>query len=155
METEALIEGEEFDRKRGAPSEWSGDTIFRYCTFQDLEADPPSVDGAILCSALARVDHYQVLFNGTLVVNTTFTDCVFRGASFRGTRFIGCTFERCRFIHDNQCSACTFDDCLIVECRFRDCYFEPVTRAGQEPLFSKTRFYGCRETGTAGVERLW
>lgn len=155
VETATLFEERVFDRKRGGPLKWGDDKSFRYCTFEDTDADPYSVDGAIVGSTLERVDLCRVLFNGTLAAATAFSDCVFRGCSMSGVELVACTFERCLLVLDNQLGACTSDDCLVAEGRYESFHFGLAADPEREALIARTRFCGCRQSATTGVEQLF
>ncbi len=146
-----LVEDREFDATTGPPESWK-DAIFSCATFRDLEFEGAGVDGALLYCALERVDWYWGLFNAALIARTNFKDCVFRGCSFRGVDFVECKFERCRFVKDNLGGTCVFDDCRFVECAFDNCEIIPETRPGREPVFTRSRFYGCAQTRSKGLE---
>lgn len=144
-----LIEGQTFDAVTGPPRTWT-DVIFSCSTFRELEIDGAGIDEALVYCTLEKVDWYWGLFNTALVARTNFRDCVFRGCSFRGVDFIECRFENCRFVRDNMDGACAFDDCRLVECVLENCEFVKGARPGSEPLFVKSRFYGCSQKGTRG-----
>lgn len=144
-----LIEGESFGGDAGHPL-WSGEPVFRFCQFDKLNIEGASFEGALLWSALRDIDWYWGLFNTATIVGTRFERCVFRGASFRGARFVKADFIDCRFALDNLGGACLFDDCSLTECRFERCVAE--TAAKPEPLFQRTRLYGCDWSACRGLE---
>lgn len=146
-----LIEGKEYDETTGPPAVWN-DVIFSCCGLRGLEIEGHGIDGALIYCALERVDWYWGLFNAALVARTTFRDCVFRGCSFRGVDFVDGRFENCRFVTDNLGGACDFDDCRLVECVFEGCDVAPETRPGRESVFTRTRFYGCAQRRSRGLE---
>ena len=146
-----LIVGQEFDAVTGPPRKWT-DVIFNSSAFRDLEISGAGIDEALVYCTLENVDWYWGLFNTALVAQTDFRRCVFRGCSFRSVDFIACRFENCRFVNDNLGGVCVVDDCRLVECVFDGCEVMPETRAGREPVFTKTRFYGCAQTHSRGLE---
>lgn len=148
-----LIKGEEFDATTGPPPS-GNDAIFLYSAFRGLEIEGLGVEGALLYCELERVDWYWGLFNAALIAQTRFVDCIFRGCSFRGVDFVECRFERCRFIKDNLGGSCVFDDCRLVECVFENCEIAPDAREGREPVFTRSRFYGCARSGGRGFENI-
>jgi fluoroquinolone resistance protein len=134
---------------------WEDGTIFTCCTFRDLTIDGASIDGGLIQCGFQRVDWYWGLFNTAIIAHTKFEDCVFRGCSFRGVEFVDCVFERCRFTRDNLDGTCVFDDCRIVECSFERSEFIAREAPGREPLFTRSRFYGCTQKGSKGLEGLF
>jgi uncharacterized protein YjbI with pentapeptide repeats len=146
-----FIESREF--LRFPPQEWEY-ANFRFCTFENFSIEGHTVDGALLWSTLRRIDWYDGLFTTATIAHTQFERCVFRGTSFRSTQFIECKFTGCRFTHDNLHGFCVFDDCILAECTFQDCAFEhpPPNR---DPLFTRTRFYGCTQSGTTGLDEYF
>lgn len=147
-----LIEGREFDATTGPPETWT-DVIFDCAAFRGLEIEGFGVDGALIHCALENVDWYWGLFNAALIVRTHFTNCVFRGCSFRGVDFMECRFQGCRFANDNLGGSCVFDDCRLLECVFENC--DIVAPAGRGPVFTRTRFYGCAQSRSRGLEGLF
>lgn len=145
------IDGREFDTRTGAPERWD-DVIFSCSAFRGLHLEGPGVDGALIHCALEGVDWYWGLFNAAVVARTSFEGCVFRGCSFRGVDFVECAFTRCRFVLDNLGGACVFDNCRLVECAFDDCEIALEKRPGRAPTFSRSRFYGCRQSRSRGFE---
>lgn len=148
-----LIEGREFDATTGPPQSWN-EAIFIYSAFRGLEIEGLGVGGALLYCELERVNWYWGFFNTALIAHTRFVDCVFYGCSFRSVDFIKCRFERCRFVKDNLGGACVFDDCRLVECVFENCEIAPETRKDREPVFTRSRFYGCARSGGRGFENI-
>ena len=148
-----LTENRVFDATTGPPERWD-DAIFSCVSFSDLKIEGATADGALLYCALERVDWYWGLFNAAFVARTNFKNCVFRGCSFRSVDFVECAFEHCRFVQDNLGGACVFDDCRLVECVFNDCQIAPKTREGDEPVFTRSRFYGCAQFGGRCFERI-
>jgi len=126
------------------------DAIYRFRTFENIAM---GVDGALLWSTLDNVDWYWGLFNTAIVAETTFKSCKFRGASFRGVHFVACRFVDCRFALDNRPAACSFDDVTLTECAFVGCVVEPDPRG--RPVFARTRFYGCEQSRSVGMEGLF
>lgn len=145
-----LVQGEEFTES-GRFASLPTETVFAYCSFEDLEISKPSVEGAIIGCNFTQVEWYWELFNAALISRAVFEDCVFRGCSFRGVDFIDCAFTRCRFALDNLGGACVFDDCRLVGCVFENCEFVKDERPGRgERLFGKNRFYDCVQRGSRG-----
>lgn len=91
------------------PAEELDGSIFRYCTFTDMQLDGLNTDAVFLSCQLIGLDWYWALFNACLFVDTKFEQCTFRGASFLDCRFVDCEFIDCRFEADNFKSACSFD----------------------------------------------
>lgn len=146
-----LVDEREYDQTTGPPPSWA-DAIFSCSSFRGLEIEGAGVDGALLYCALEGVDWYWGFFNTALVARSSFKNCIFRGCSFRGVDFVECKFEGCRFVKDNLDGACVFDDCRFVECVFDDCKIVPETRPGREPVFTRSRFYGCAQSRSRGLE---
>ncbi|MBN3724992.1 pentapeptide repeat-containing protein [Burkholderia sp. Ac-20379] len=86
------------------------DSVFRYCSFRNVEEYTGSIDGPLLSCRLIDLDMYWALFNGCLAVDSTFENCTFRGVAFASTRFLNCTFINCRFENDSLGKPCTFDN---------------------------------------------
>lgn len=154
MEAE-LVEGVEFSGS-GPGRNW-GDTVFRHCSFEDIDSDGLNFDGVMIGCTLSRVQAYWGLFNTATIVNVTFQDCVFPGTSFRGCTLVSCTFLRCRFVRDNLGGSCTVDGCMLTECRFEACEFEHRQGRTQSIFTADNRYYGCKLVacrGLAGVRGL-
>jgi uncharacterized protein YjbI with pentapeptide repeats len=100
------------------------------------------------------VDWYWGLFNTALLAHTSFTNCIFRGSSFMTCEFVKCQFYGCRFLLDNLGEPCTFDDCVAVDCSFDTC--EVVLESpGGRSVFVNSRWYGCRQNDSIGMEGLF
>ena len=111
-----LFEEVEFSPRKRHLRDW-GDKVFRYCTFEDIDYDGASFDGAMIHCMLRRVTLYWGFFNTATLQSVAFEDCVFPGTSFRGCTFTDCTFTRCRFILDNLGGSCTIDGLPSTACR--------------------------------------
>ena len=144
----AIIDGMEFVGNEGLPQKWHKQVV-QYCSFSSMEIYG-SIDGILIGTTFEKVDFYWMLFNCTLVSRCTFTDCGFQGASFSGSRFVDCEFVNCRFELDNLGGQCSFSDSVFVECSFARSKFVPRTDK-PEPMFEKTRFYGCSQDGCLGL----
>jgi fluoroquinolone resistance protein len=155
QELRMQIDCEEFDGQTGGPENWGSETIFTCCSFRGLEISGGGVDGAMIFCGLQSVDWYWGFFNAAVLSRVTFKDCVFRGCSFRGVDLVGCSFQRCRFLRDNLGRTCVFQNCRLVECAFDECEILVENQPGPEPAFSRTRFYGCKQSRSAGLERLF
>jgi uncharacterized protein YjbI with pentapeptide repeats len=152
----ALVESEVFDAQSGPPADW-GETVFRYCTFERLDIEGLSFDGALLWSTLRGLDLYWPFFNTSIVVETRFEDCTFRGASFRGCRFVATTLLRCRFELDNLGGITSFHDTSFTECTFEGCRLVQPTdnaKAAKTQTFENVRSHACQLTDCTGFEGL-
>jgi uncharacterized protein YjbI with pentapeptide repeats len=152
----ALVESEVFDAGSGPPSDW-GETVFRYCTFEGLEIDGLSFDGALHSSTLRGLDLYWAFFNTAVVVESRFEDCIFRGASFRGCHFVATTFVRCRFELDNLGGITSFHDTSLTECTFERCRLAHRADRGEGDKsnhFEAVRAFACQLTDCTGFEGL-
>lgn len=145
-----LVQDEEFTESCGRFARLPDHVIFAHCSFEGFEISRPGLLAAIHGCGFTRMSWYWGLFNTMLISGSTFEDCVFKGCSFRGVDFVDCTFTRRRFELDNLGGACLFDGCRLVECVFENCVFMKDERSGAGPIFTKNRFYGCRQRGTEG-----
>ena len=150
-----LIEHQEFNRDTGPPrSRLWDDAVFRWCNFSRLEIEGKMIGGALLGCELREIDWYWGLFNATLLVHTSFKECVFRGSSFSGCEFVQCQFDDCRFVLDNLRGPCTFKNCIAAETMFNRCEIIVKSPRG-EPVFVNSRWYGCRQNESSGFQELF
>ena len=170
-----LFEEVEFSPRKRHLRDW-GDKVFRYCTFEDIDHDGASFDGAMIHCILRRVTLYWGFFNTATLQSVAFEDCIFPGTSFRGCTFTDCTFTRCRFILDNLGGSCTIDGCVLTGCVFSNCTFEHrkttadegepkrdgkprrklpkyLTESQRPPqtIFESNRIHDCRQVGCRGL----
>ena len=118
------IDSETFVGKLAATANWE-ESVYRYCTFDRIEHEGLHVTSAFLDCRFESCDLYWALFNTATFVGVEFKDCVFRGCAFSGCCFVECRFDSCSFENDNLGGSCTFDD---------------------------TRWYGCAQTNSQGLD---
>ena len=149
-----LIEHGEFDRDNRPPLNQLDDTIFRSCSFANLEIEGSGLDGALIYCTLRDIDWYWGLFNTAIFLCTRFENCTFRGASFMSCRLLECQFIGCHFALDNLGGPCTFEDCSVVECTFDKCKLILDSPKGRT-VFERTRWYGCTQNDCIGFSGLF
>jgi uncharacterized protein YjbI with pentapeptide repeats len=155
VEAILLIQHQHFDSGTGPPrSPMFEEAVFRWCNFSQLEIDAGMIGGAMLGCNLREMDWYWGLFNTALLAHTSFKDCTFHGSSFMGCELVRCQFDGCRFVLDNLGGPCSFEDCLVAECTFDRCQVTLESQTGR-PVFVSTRWHGCRQNESRGLEGLF
>ena len=108
----------------GNNTEWS-EMSFRYCEFKDVTTEGAHVDSEFVRCKFADCDFYWGLFNLAVFIGVKFENCKFRGCSFADCIFVECEFRHCDFVFDNLGGNCSFDG---------------------------TRWYGCKQYESIGIE---
>ena len=145
-----LFNEETFDKTSGPPGVW-GENVFMFCEFVGLSINGGNFSGAYLGCAFLECEEYWGMFNGAVVSQTAFENCMFRGTSFRGCHFTACTFTNCRFELDNLGGECTIEGCTFTECAFNACVIKHDSLSGR-PVFENARFYKCTQKLCQGLE---
>lgn len=118
----------EFNRHFLKP--YSGEHVFRFCTFEevsDLERQMGAeITACFLYCTFSDCGWYDPHFNQAFFLRTKFERCTFQGGSFGGCYFVDCEFVDCRFECNAHGRPCTFDD--------------------------DVRWYDCKRRGSPGLE---
>ena len=95
--------------------------VFRFVTFQNARFEGGNTDAAFLDSEFELIDHYWGIYNQSVFVDFSFSQCKFRGTAFADCKFMCCKFKQCQFLPDNLGGTCNFDGSKFMECTAVDC----------------------------------
>ena len=97
------------------------EAVFRYCKISAPHIDGGHITATFIDCSFADIDWYWGLFNVCLIVRSSFERCTFRGTSFADCILVECKFRDCRFIRDNLGGECSFDGTCWYGCSVDEC----------------------------------